>query len=60
MNRRIPRGEVPGCDTGPGGRLLFVVTELRDVWTARRRRRARGDEIADDSEDDTDPAPSNG
>lgn len=30
-------GNLPGCDTGPGGRLAFVVGEIR---AALRRRRA--------------------
>ncbi len=32
---------LPGCDTGPGGRLAFVVRELRSAWRGRRRREPR-------------------
>lgn len=33
--------DIPGCDTGPAGRVAFVVRELAGVV---RRRRARGHE----------------
>lgn len=29
---------IPSCDTGPGGRLVWVYRELRDAWRAHRRR----------------------
>jgi hypothetical protein len=40
---------VPGCDTGPAGRLSFVLREARDAWRTRRARTAAdtpGDELA--------------
>ncbi|MCA1712249.1 MAG: hypothetical protein LC789_11680 [Actinobacteria bacterium] len=46
MNKRTVPGDVPGCDSGPGGRLKFVVGEIREAWSARRRRRADGIESA--------------
>ena len=29
MRRACEVGEVPGCETGPAGRLVFVVREIR-------------------------------
>ncbi len=37
--RRRPLVGVPGCDTGPAGRLAFVVSEARAAWRSRRSRR---------------------
>lgn len=57
MANRTRDGELPNCDTGPGSRLLFVVRELRDAWTARCRRRAQlSTDTADDTGNDTEPA----
>jgi len=54
MNSGIPWDEMPGCDTGPGGRLLFVVSELRGARTARRRHRTPlGSGTGDDTDTDT-------
>lgn len=38
--------DLPGCDTGPAGRLSFVVTEIR---AALRRRRDRNADKADNA-----------
>lgn len=32
--------DVPGCDTGPAGRMSFVVTEIRAALRRRKDRRA--------------------
>lgn len=42
MTSRLPNacdadGVVPTCDTGPGGRLLFVLREARTAWRGRTR-----------------------
>ena len=42
MNIRLPEASdaddvVPICDTGPGGRLLFVLREARRAWQGRAR-----------------------
>jgi len=34
---RVERS-VPGCDTGPAGRLRFVAGELAELWRHRHRR----------------------
>ena len=32
----VPAGGVPGCDTGPVGRVAFVTRELADLWRELR------------------------
>lgn len=45
MGAELPRDcavrgqEVPSCDTGPAGRLAFVVTEIRAAWRRRQQRK---------------------
>jgi hypothetical protein len=49
MNKRSRRSDVPTCDSGPGDRPMFVFTEVRDAWAARRGRRGLGAEAVPDS-----------
>ena len=44
---------VPGCDTGPAGRLRFVLHEAHTALTAHRMARARRQHSADLTADDS-------
>jgi hypothetical protein len=34
-------GDVPRCDTGPAGRWVFVVREIRTAWRRREGKHQR-------------------
>lgn len=46
MTRESQAGEmdgVPGCETGPAGRMVFVVSEIRAALRRRKQSKAAGE-----------------